>query len=42
MMLFLVAIIALGVVLSVPALRYAALFILAVPALALLMTWLGD
>lgn len=41
-MIFLVAIIAVGVVLSVPALRFAAGLILAIPLLALLMTWLGN
>ena len=40
-MTFLVAIIAIGVVLSAPALRFLAMVILAIPALAFLMTWLG-
>jgi hypothetical protein len=41
-MIWLVAIIALGVVLSVPALRFIAMIIIAIPVLALIMTWLGN
>jgi hypothetical protein len=40
-MFFLVAIIAIGVVLSVPLLRNLAGLIIAIPVLAFIMTWLG-
>jgi hypothetical protein len=38
---FLLFIIALGVVLSVPALRTIALLVISIPVLALVLTWLG-